>query len=259
VGLDYVMGSIEVHRRQFGPAALGLGNTEVADVVLEGSGTGFTYHVGGWLRLSEKTGLAARYLGAAEVDMEGDAEFAQVMTGIAGIDAQIGAGLPDNQGVGTTIEFPAQAVVGVSHQATDRLNLMLDYQRTYWSSFDQFPVNFETEDPDTLRLNYDDTNTFRLGADFRATDVLMLRAGFRYNEAATPRATPFLPEGERNYYSLGLGYRVTSALSTDFSFQYVDQPDRAGAVIPEGPRAGVYSSTGLVFNFTVAYRFGGGM
>ena len=78
-------------------------------------------------------------------------------------------------------------------------------------------------------------------------------------QAATPRATPFLPEGERNYYSLGLGYRVTEALSTDFAFQYINQPDRAGAVIPEGPRAGVYSATGVIFNFTVAYRFGGGM
>lgn len=258
-GLDYVRGSIEVHRRQFGPAALGLGNTEVADVALEGSGTGFTYHLGGMLRLSERTSLAARYLGSAEIDMDGDAEFEQVMTGIAGIDAQIGAGLPENQGVETTIEFPAQVVVGVAHQATDRLNLMLDYQRTYWSSFDQFPVEFESQAPDTLVLNYDDANTFRLGADFEATDELVVRAGFRYNEAATPRATPFLPEGERNYYSLGLGYRVTPALSTDFSFQYIDQPDRAGAVIPEGPRAGVYSATGLVFNFTVAYRFGGGM
>ena len=86
---------------------------------------------------------------------------------------------------------------------------------------------------------------------------MTVRAGFRYNEAATPRATPLLPEGERNYYSLGLGYRLTPSLSTDFAFQYINQPDRAGAVVPEGPRAGVYESTGVIFNFTVAYRFGG--
>jgi long-chain fatty acid transport protein len=259
VGLDYVMGSIEVHRRQFGPAALGLGNTEIADVALEGSGTGFTYHLGGMLRLDERTALAARYLGSAEIDMDGDADFTQVPTGVAAVDALIAGALPADQGVETSIEFPAQLVLGASHQATDRLNLMFDFQRTYWSSFDAFPVEFETQEPDTLRLNYDDANTFRLGADFQATDALVLRAGFRYNEAAAPRATPFLPENERNYYSLGLGYRVSRALSTDFAFQYIDQPDRAGAVIPDGPRAGIYSATGLVFNFTVAYRFGGRM
>ena len=87
--------------------------------------------------------------------------------------------------------------------------------------------------------------------------ALMVRAGFRWNEAASPRATPFLPEGERNYWSLGLGYKMNDALSFDLSGQYINQPDRAGAVIPEGPRAGIYEANGMVFNFTLAYRFGG--
>jgi long-chain fatty acid transport protein len=257
VGLDYVMGSIEVHRRQFGPAALGLGNTEIADVELSGDGTGLTYHLGAIVQLDPRTSLGVRYLASAEVDIDGDAVFVQVPTGNAGVDALIGAGFPDDQGVGTTIEFPAQLVVGLEYRATDRLNLLGDFQRTYWSSFDAFPVDFEEEDDQSLELGYNSTNTFRLAADFAANEALNLRAGFRYNEAASPRATPFLPEGERNYYTLGLGYRFTPALSTDFSFQYINQPDRAGTVIPGGPRAGIYEATGMVFNFTLAYRFGG--
>lgn len=257
VGVDYVMGSIEVHRRQFGPAALGLGNTEIADVTLEGDGNGLTYHVGAMLRLDPRTSLGVRYLHSAEVDIEGDATFVQVPTGNAGVDAQIAGAIPADQGVGSTIEFPAQLVVGLAYRATSQLNLLGDFQRTYWSSFDAFPVDFETTDDQTLELGYSSTNTFRFAADYAANDALNLRAGFRYNEAASPRATPFLPEGERNYYTLGLGYRVTDALSTDFSFQYINQPDRAGAVIPGGPRAGVYEATGMVFNFTLAYRFGG--
>jgi long-chain fatty acid transport protein len=257
-GLDYVIGTIDVHRRQFGPEALGLGNTEVADVYLSGDGSALTYNVGAHLMIGGGTALAIRYLGSAEVDLDGDADFTQVSTGNAGIDAQIAGGLPADQGVSTVMELPGQVGLGVGHRFSDRLALMFDFQRTYWSSFDAFPVDFESAADDTLNLNYNDANTFRLGAEFSATDALVLRAGWRYNEAATPRATPFLPEGERNYYSVGLGYRVTRGLSTDFSFQYVNQPDRAGALIPEGPRAGVYSATGTVFNFTLAYRFGGG-
>lgn len=257
-GVDYVHGVIEVHRRQFGPEPVGLGNTEIADVTLKGNGGGLTYHVGGILRLAPGTSVGVRYLGAAEVDIEGDAAFVQVLTGNPGVDALVGAGLPEDQGVSTTIEFPAQLVAGVAHRFTDRLALMFDYQRTYWSSFDQFPVEFEEEAPDTLVLGYGNTSTYRVAADFQATDALALRAGFRYNDAASPRASPFLPEGERNYYTLGLGYRVSPAFSTDFSFQYINQPDRAGPVLPGGPRAGVYSAEGMVFNFTFAYRFGGG-
>ena len=260
VGLDYVMGDIEVHRRQFGPDTLGLGNTEVADVTLKGDGTGFAYHLGGILRLDPRTSLGVRYLSSAEVDIDGDALFVQVPTSNPGINALIAARLPQDQGVGTTIEFPAQLVVGLGYRASDRLALLLDYQRTYWSSFDDFDIDFETAPDQVLGLGYSSTNTFRFAADFAATDALAVRAGFRYNEAASPRATPLLPEGERNYYTLGLGYRLSRALSTDFSFQYIDQPDRAGTVIPGGARAGVYEATGMVFNFSLAYRFGrGGM
>ncbi|MBB4637729.1 OmpP1/FadL family transporter [Longimicrobium terrae] len=256
-GVDYVMGSIEVNRRQFGPAALGLGNTEIADVNLAGDGTGWTYHVGAMLRLEPKTWLAARYLGQANIEMDGDADFTQVLTNNPLVDGAIGAQFPADQGVSTQIDFPAMLVVGVSHRPTSRLGLALDYQRTYWSSFDAFPVNFETSTPDTLTLGYSDANTLRFGAEYQATNELMVRAGFRWNEAASPRATPFLPEGERNYWSLGLGYKLSNALSFDASGQYIKQPDRAGAVIPEGPRAGIYEADGMVFNFTLAYRFGG--
>jgi len=260
VGLDYVMADIEVHRRQFGPDSLGLGAAEIADVELGGDGTAFTYNIGGILQLGERASVGVRYLGAAEVDIDGDAKFAQVNTGTRSVDSLIALALPQDQAVATTIEFPAQLVVGLGYRATDRLGLLLDWQRTYWSSFDAFPIDFATAPDQSLDLGYDDTNTFRIAADFAATDALDLRAGFRYNEAASPRATPLLPEGERNYYTLGLGYRVTRALSTDFSFQYIDQPPRAGTVIPGGARAGVYEATGMVFNFTLAYRFGrGGM
>ena len=42
----------------------------------------------------------------------------------------------------------------------------------------------------------------------------------------------------------------------DLGFQHIVQPDRAGAVRPEGPRAGVYSSTGRVIGVSLSYRFG---
>ncbi|HWK88797.1 MAG TPA: outer membrane protein transport protein, partial [Longimicrobium sp.] len=187
----------------------------------------------------------------------GDAVFAQVPTGVAFVDAQVEAGLPDAQRVATTIEFPAQAVLGIAHRH-GRVSLMADVQRTYWSSFDAFQVDFAGNAPDTeLALHYRDTNTFRFGAELAATPALTLRAGFRYNEAATPRATPILPEGERNYYTAGVGFPLPLGFGADLAFQYVHQPDRAGSVLPEGTRAGVYESRGMVFGFTLAHRFGG--
>lgn len=253
-GVDYVMGEIEVHQRQAGPGSLS--NLDIADVTLEGSGSAVTYHLSGVAQITPRASLGLRYLHSAAVDVEGDATFVQVPTGVAPIDAQIRAALPGNQGVGTTIEFPAQLVAGLSFRATDQLNVMADYQRTYWSSFDTFDLNFETSNDQVLGLDYQDTNTFRLAADYAATERLALRAGFRYNVEATPRATPFLPEYERNYYTAGVGYRFTDALGLDLAYQYVNQPDRAGSVRPNGPLSGVYSANAQVFGLTFAYRFG---
>jgi long-chain fatty acid transport protein len=256
-GLDYVMGSIEVHQRAAGPSALGLQNQDVADVTLQGDGNAIGFHLSGVAQLTPRTAIGVRYLSAVSVDMTGDALFDQIMTGFAPFDAAVGASLPTDQGVATTIEFPSQLVVGVSFRPIETLNLLADWQHTGWESFDAFEIDFETAANDTLVLNYEDTNTFRFGADFSATEKLALRAGFRYNTAATPRATPFLPEGERNYYTFGVGYAATPRLTADFGFQHIHQPDRAGAVRPEGQRVGVYSSHGTVFGVTFSYRLGG--
>jgi len=261
VGLDYVRGNIEVHQRADVPGS-GLRGLDVADATLKGEGTGFTYHLSGIARLSERASLGVRYLHSTEVEMEGDATFVPVPTGNAGIDAliaaQIASGALGNQGLGTTIEFPSQLVVGVNFAATPRLNVMADYQRTGWESFDQFDIDFENENATdrVLNLGYQNTNTFRFAADFAATEALALRAGFRYNNEASPRATPLLPEFERNYFTAGLGYRFTRSLGLDLAYQHIVQPDRRGSVRPGEPSVGVYTADAKVFGVTLSYLFG---
>ncbi|HEX8697148.1 MAG TPA: outer membrane protein transport protein [Longimicrobium sp.] len=260
-GLDYVRLTIDVSQRADAPS-VGLSGRDIADANLKGDGNALTGHVGAVLRLSPRTTLGARYLHSVKVDMDGDADFTQIATGTvfdAALAAQFAPGGPlADQAIATEIELPAQAVAGLAYRATDALMLFADYQWTGWKSFDQFDIVFENGDTTVLELDYRNTNTFRFAAEYGWNERLALRAGFRYNTAATPRATPFLPEGERNYYTVGLGYRVTPALSADLAFQYINQPPREGAVRPGGGRVGVYSSSGQVFGFTLAYRFGGG-
>jgi long-chain fatty acid transport protein len=260
-GLDVVHSTIDVHQRADAPT-VGLRGTDIADAELKGSGNAVTGHVGAVLRLSDRTHLGVRYLHSAKVDLDGTAAFTQIPTGTIFdplLAAQFAAGGPlSSQAIATRITFPHQFTAGISFRPVEVLNLMLDYQRTGWSSFDRFVLDFENRGLDTLTLNYRDTNTFRAAAEFEYSDALAFRLGYRYNTAATPRATPFLPEGERNYYTAGIGWRATRALSADFSFQYINQPDRRGAVRPDEPVIGVYSATGQTFGFTLSYHFGQG-
>ena len=260
-GLDLVHSTIEVHQRA-DRASIGLRGIDIADAELSGSGNGITANVGLVLRASDRTSFGLRYLHSTEIDYDGDADFTQITTGTVfdpAISAQFQADSAlEDQGISTTIKFPSQLVVGISYRPLEIVNLLFDYQRTTWSSFDQFVIDFENASAPNrvLNLNYRNTNTFRFGTQVDWSDALAFRLGFRYNTAATPRATPFLPEGERNYYSAGLGWHPSRALSADFSFQYINQPDRRGSVRPDEPPTGVFTATGMTFGFTLAYHFG---
>jgi long-chain fatty acid transport protein len=259
-GLDVVHSTIEVHQRADAPT-VGLRGTDIADAALSGSGNGITGHIGAVVKVSEQTSLGIRYLHSTKVDMDGDADFTQIPSGTVFdplLAAQFASGGPfADQGISTTIEFPDQLVLGISYRPVEVLNLLFDYQRTGWSKFDSLTVDFDGTGPNkVLHFNYRNTNTFRFGMQFDWSDALAMRLGYRYNTAATPRATPFLPEGERNYYTAGLGWHVTPKLSADFSFQYIKQPDRRGAVRPDEPTIGVYHASGQTFGFTLAYHFG---
>lgn len=260
-GVAYVRSTIEVHRRADAPQ-IGLRGRDIADAELKGDGNGITANVGLVIRASDKTSFGVRYLHSTEIDLDGTADFTQINTGTVfdpALSAQFAANGPlADQGISTTVKFPSQLVVGVSYRPLEIVNLLFDWQRTTWSTFDSFVIDFENTSAtdQTLNLNYQNTNTFRFGTQIDWSDALAFRLGYRYNTAATPRATPFLPEGERSYYTAGLGLRPNGKLSADLSFQYINQPDRRGAVRPDEPTVGIYEATGMTFGFTLAYHFG---
>ncbi|HEX7242641.1 MAG TPA: outer membrane protein transport protein, partial [Longimicrobiaceae bacterium] len=262
-------------------------STDFADVALGGDGSGVTFNVGAVARASEKWSVGVRYMHRAEIDYDGTAAFTPVSTGLrlgAGnplgapggtpVDALLagqftGSGALVNGAISTSLTLPAQLVVGAAFTPRPNLKLLADYQWTSWEDFDQATIDFaRTESPDqVLILDYENTNTFRLGGELGATDALALRAGFIFNTAAEKAASvsPFLPEAERNYYSVGLGYRLPAGLAVDLGYQYIDQADRRGRVrgrsslaqTPEELNVGVYSADASVFNVTLSYRFGG--
>ncbi len=298
-GVDYVRASIDINQRADlattgvpgAPAGITFGNlgvplmTDFADIGLSGDGTGFGFNAGAVLELS-RFSLGVRYMSEVEIDYSGTAEFRQIQTGLilpngVPVDAAFQPQfLPDSalatQGIETTLTLPAQFVIGAAVRPIERLKLQVDYQWTEWSVFDEAGIDFEnaTAQDQVLVLDYQNASTYRYGAEFAATDALALRAGFIYNTAAEKEfsVTPLLPEAERNYYSVGLGYRFNRALAIDVGYQLVDQSDRRGRVRGRAPgldpsdpadlatlralNVGVYEAEASVLNATVSYRFG---
>jgi len=294
-GVDYVMADIEINQRldleeqllplagvpagtTFGSVGVRPG-TDFADIGLTGDGSGVGFHLGAQVRVAPWLSLGARYLSEVEIEYDGSGEFTQLNTGVvlpngAPADPLLAAQFAEgealsNQSVATRLTLPQQLVVGVAVTPVERLRLLADYQWTGWSSFDEAPLDFEFLDDQTLVLDYQDTDTWRFGAEFGATDALALRAGFVYNTAAEREfsVSPLLPEAERNYYTAGIGYRFNEALGVDVGYQLVDQADRRGRVRGRAPgltdaelealNVGVYDSDAHLWNVTFSYRFGG--
>ncbi|PSQ75788.1 MAG: long-chain fatty acid transporter [Bacteroidetes bacterium QH_7_62_13] len=168
---------------------------------------------------------------AQDVDGDGSADPTPAQALVAG-EFQ-GDGNLVTQDVETELTFPAQIVTGASIQATDRLQVLVDYQYTRWSSFEEIPLDFEKDALDRTREeNYDDTHALRIGGAYDVTDQFTARVGYLHNTPAAPDevVTPLLPEAARNQLTVGLGWKPIELLEINASYQLLLQNDRRGRV-----------------------------
>jgi long-chain fatty acid transport protein len=225
--------------------------TDFAAMTVEGTDWGVGYNIGALVKLHDRIRIGGRYLSRQKfVKDDASARFAQVPTGLvltggnplgipggtpvdAILTSQFGPdGALSRQSVSTAIRLPEMFVFGVSVKPVKQLNLMADFQRTEWEVFTEVPLIFEKLGDQTLVQNYQSTWSYRVGGEYAFEDAhdVRLRAGWLYNDAATPdeTVTPALPENERNVFSLGFGARFGPVLTADLGYMYVNQADRVG-------------------------------
>ena len=154
--------------------------------------------------------IGASYRAPMEVDLEGKADFTQISTGNAQIDALVRTQLPPDQNITTSFPFPAIAQVGIATSAINGWDIELDYQRTTWSEFDELTVNFVTTPAAgfTRVQNWKDASAYRLGANHRVNDNWDVRFGLLHDENPQPveAVSPLLPDADRTGVTLGAGW-----------------------------------------------------
>jgi len=223
-------------------------HTAFADVKLEGkNAVGFGANIGATYQVTSRLSFGTRFTTPIKVTFDGDASFDQIETGVilpdgTPIDQVLlitqfdetneNAGLV-SQSVETELTFPAQLIVGLSFDATERAKLLLDYQWNGWASLEVITLGCENDALDSEReLNYDNTSALRFGAQYEVRDDLTVRGGYLYNTAAAPEATvtPLLPENDRNHFTLGLTYQPVELFEVSAAYQRLMQNDRVGRV-----------------------------
>ena len=260
-GPIYARGSVNFNRN-ITPNPLLSDNGDPADVTLDATGiSAWGYNLGMMFNPSEKVRLGLNY--RSEIIMEardGDATFSDVPV--------IAQGTFSNTRFNADLPLPAEVTAGLSVQVSEKLLLAFDYNYALWSVYDALVVDFENSVPTSVNArNYKNASTYRLGAQYVATDKFTFRAGWYFDESPVQDGY-FAPETPRNDsmgFTGGLTYQVNKKLGIDFSFLYLhfdevnnsydhysDPTAGTGDILPFG---GTYKSSVFSPGIGITYGF----
>ncbi|MDP9193585.1 MAG: outer membrane protein transport protein [Acidobacteriota bacterium] len=216
------------------------------------------FNAGILFKATDRFRIGASYRSAMDIDLEGDAEITQILTGNAQFDAVVRAGLPPNQPINTTVPFPSIATIAVAFSPNENWDLELDVIKTGWDRFKALDVNFETTPAASFvrEQNWEDSNSYRFGVNHNATEHWDVRFGFVYDENPQPieAVSPLLPDSDRLGGSLGAGFHA-GPFTVDGSLLVLHFKDRdTQGLNPEG-FDGVYETDALLWSVNLGYRF----
>lgn len=227
---------------------------------LEGDTVDVGYQLGAMYELNENTRFGINYRSEINHKLKGEIE------GPASVPFL-------NQDINARVDTPAMLSVGAYHKLNDKWELMAEYQRVYWNSFDSIdvygdrdghPLNAGSKLISSTPEHWEDANFYAVGASYQLNDQWKIRGGLAYDDAAVrlDYRTPRIPDSRRIWYSAGLGYQYNENLSIDAAYTFIKAKDAsidlANETTPAGTKAGVsadYKNQVHIFGLSLNYKF----
>jgi long-chain fatty acid transport protein len=228
-------------------------------VSIEGDDWDVGYALGLRYEPVEGTVVGVAYRSGTRADLEGRARF----TGLNGplavrngrLDASTRFGLPD------------LVLLGASQQVTPRLTLLAQANWFDWSDFEAVKITLA----DGIRIvnpqGYHDSWSGSLGAEYRWSDALLLRAGVQLDKTPVDDSlrSARTPDDDRVRLTFGFTYDLRRNLKLDVSYAHVFVRDsdvvRTDRVFADTPvearvntRAGTEAGADIV-GIALRYRF----
>lgn len=300
-GLDLAIGNVKLSRALFSPAEFqDLGNALTGVVpesmiklirqyegvvpvsaTLDGKAKVHAgFNVGVMFDVSEKVTVGASYRSKIKMKVkEGNAEMNYVSRKVEELFItleQAAAGSPKpirvppmNEGTfKAELPLPSNTTLGVSYRPTNRWELALDLQYVGWHAYDSLNVQFTQNvlNGYSIKAEKDYKNTIiaRVGAQYKTTDRLDLRAGVYFDQSPirSGNYNPETPGMNKLGLSAGLTFEPVNHLQIDFAFLYIQGFSRNGSynltnVITGADEvfAGKYKSNAITASLGIAYRF----
>ena len=151
---------------------------------------------------------------------------------------------------------------GIFHQINDKWSVMAEYQRVFWSCFQDLKIR----DGDgalisNIKERWRDTNFWGVGASYQIDSQWKWRLGLAYDQSAVRvlHRTPRIPDSDRFWYSTGLNYQYSEKLSFDLAYTYIYahkahlDTERTGNGAPNV--VADYTNSIQLFGFSLNYQF----
>ncbi|MGB5994934.1 MAG: outer membrane protein transport protein, partial [Candidatus Deferrimicrobiaceae bacterium] len=212
-GIDFLYGKASLS--QAGVVRLGaapLDQVNIFQLDLDGDGTAWGYNLGVLLTPTENIKVGASFRSSFKLEIDdADVDIWDINSTVPFVPpgpftaAQVFGGSTFNTSASTTINLPATLALGVAY-IRDRLTLEVDLDWTFWSAFKTLAIDIRDNNgllPDAVRPeDWDDVMAIYVGGEYRVTDPLALRLGFRWDPTPVPADTlsPLLPDSDRLYY-----------------------------------------------------------
>lgn len=249
VGLVYAYGSVDMNK------ALPLqGSTAEGKLNINGSTSNFGFNAGIMVHPDQGWSLGLSYRSKIEMSVKGAAaDFT--------VPASLASNFPANK-VDVSLPLPANLDFGASYEFGKKKQWMVGMNLCYvfWSTYDSLVFDFETKTAAVGRTAtptlYTDQMIVRLGAQWKTSDLLTLRAGGYYDPSPVKSnyLNPQTPSTTQYGLTCGLSLTPVKGLSVDAAFLYIFGIERSGTYSPDN-FSGTYSNAvyspaiGLTYNF----------
>jgi len=126
-----------------------------------------------------------------------------------------------------TVPLPAALNLALSKTWNDTFTLEFNYERTYWSAYET--LEFAGTPLPISSKEWEDTDTFRVGATMKMDNKITAMMGFALDETPVPAETIGfeLPDSDAKIFSMGFRYQQTEDLSWGAAFLYDSKESRS--------------------------------
>lgn len=244
---------------------------------VKGSDWGVGLNFSALWEISADTRVGVAYRSPIQHKLRGNADWTQPSTLPANVLAAITASpyngtsaMDHNDSAASlAVRTPESLSIHGFHQLTPTIAIMGDFTWTNESRLKQLRIDFKNTTADSITAeHWKDSTKLSIGAQWKATDRLLLRTGVTKDRSPVPSSTrsPALPDSARTWFAVGGNWAFDLNTSVDLSLGHVKLKDAAMNATDDGDgehvcncsfatARGNYNTKATIFGVQLNHKF----